>query len=69
MNPYLASLNNVEFLGIQLPPAIKGLVISVKSDITKLLFALTVPALQPKLLLLRNNNHTAKAFMVNHPSI
>jgi hypothetical protein len=69
MNPYLASPNNIKFLGIQLPPAIKGLVTSVKSDITKLLFALVVPALQPKLLLSRNNNHTVKAFMMNHPSI
>jgi hypothetical protein len=45
MNPDLASLNNVKFLGIQLAPAIKGLIISVKSDITKLLFALAVPSL------------------------
>jgi hypothetical protein len=40
MNPYLASVNYVEFLGIQFPPATKRLVISVNNNIMKLIFAL-----------------------------
>jgi hypothetical protein len=67
MNPYLASANYTEFLGIQFPPATNGLVTSVNNNIMKLMFAL--PAFLQKLLLLRNSNHTVKAFMMNHPLI
>jgi hypothetical protein len=69
MNPYLASANNAGFSGIQFLLVIKELVINVSRGLMQLMFALVVPALLQILLLLRNNNHIAKAFMMNHPLI
>jgi hypothetical protein len=66
MNPYLVSANNAGFSGIQLLLATKELVTNVRRDPIKLLFALVIPVLLPKLLLLINNNHTVRAFMTNH---
>jgi hypothetical protein len=66
MNPYLVFANNAGFSGIQLLLAIKELVTNVRRDPIKLLFALVIPVLLPKLLLLINNNHTMRAFMTNH---
>jgi hypothetical protein len=77
MNPYLVSVNNAGFSGIQLLVnnagfsgiqlllATKELVTNVRRDPIKLLFALVIPVLLPKLLLI-NNNHTMRAFMMNH---
>jgi hypothetical protein len=69
MKPYLISVKNVEFLGILLLLATKGLVTSIKGIILKLLFALAVPVLLLIRMRLRNNNHIVKGLMMTHQLI